>query len=105
MANHLSTDKGEARRAESLTKSRFDHPLLLITYPYVAHCMGACSALHLNPGYAAGMANHLSTDKAPAKKLTVLSKRTAPGPANKAEFSMSSSFASTRELIRSETAQ
>jgi len=23
---------------------RFDHPLFLITYPYITHCMGACSA-------------------------------------------------------------
>jgi len=32
------------RSAESLTTRRFDPPLLLITPPYIAHCMGACRA-------------------------------------------------------------
>jgi len=27
-----------------LPRRTFDHPLLLITYPYIAQCMGACSA-------------------------------------------------------------
>lgn len=61
-------------------------------------------------GGAATMPNHPAVQEyeqtAVAKKLTVLSKR--KGPANKAGVSMSSmasSFASTRELLRSETAQ
>ena len=35
---------GEARSAESLTARRSNAPLFLITYPDIAHCMGACSA-------------------------------------------------------------
>ena len=36
--------KGESRTDESLTIRTFDLPLLLITSPPTAHCMGACSA-------------------------------------------------------------
>ena len=31
-------------RPESLTTRTFSQPLFLITYPYIAHCMGSCRA-------------------------------------------------------------
>ena len=35
---------GHVQTLEQVRADKFDHPLFLITYPYIALCMGACSA-------------------------------------------------------------
>ena len=47
-------------RTESLTTRGFDPPLLLITPPYIAHCMGACTAKGSWDLKATGAFRHLS---------------------------------------------